>query len=588
MPTNNRYPIDDQINSNDLLFGSDEVGRTRNFTIADLTSYFTRTVTGSVSRIMHVYDPLTGQLTLRFFDAGNTLLDEVTTGDLRPFVNGLVQTGGVNPGDTTTLQFTHDGVNVDDPIIIQPGAAGAPGRDGTDGRDGAQGLPGRDGTNGSPIDGVVDEGIDSSTGGRVIDFTVNGTELNTPVVIPRGGVGPQGTAGEDGFELQTATITAGSPVAGQSLPATLTLTGLLNGVSTTFDATFTIPPGAPGTHAEAIDGVVDEGIDPSTGGRIIDFTVGGVEINTPVTIPAGPTGGDGRDGYDASISATSTATGVDITTDSTDPAINPMTVSLAQGVVTNTNIQIQRTGTVDSAAIVGGQIQLTLSDHSGSTSHDTPAPVASVAPSATQTYPGTGTLIYTVSFTDRHNLFNYVIDNITVEAGDGSFFPATADYGTNSVRVTKDNPGTATLRATLTATHATDGATTQASGVFTLTALAPPGPDAPPYYTFTQENAIPDNVAQDLSTYVSHTEGLTDGDFVTLNRPAGVAGNFFGAIAIRTTGQGALTIVREDSFDGGTSLPDVSTATPIGVANAGDYTVYIFPLHLTRNRIQIN
>ena len=157
---------------------------------------------------------------------------------------------GAGAGQASTLDIEQ--VDSTGTVVSTQGITIQPGQPGTDGTDGQDGRPGRDGTDGedgfiltavnvtalnSPgagdasnfrlnltgtlngvatgfnqdftvpagapgtagerISAVVDEGL-GPNGGRVIDFVVDGAELNTPVEIPAGTAGTDGNDGDDG------------------------------------------------------------------------------------------------------------------------------------------------------------------------------------------------------------------------------------------------------------------------------------------------------------------------------------------------------------------------------------------------------
>lgn len=528
------------------------------------------------------------------------------------------QAGNLDQYTVTFRETLPDGTNVDETanIIVRNGINGTNGADGRNGFDALVTATRNAANNGvdvtvnttdpntNPVTVTVNDGENGAafSGFRIVQqgspgtdtilrAQVNGADVGSDITISHGQNGMDGRDGEDGFLLQTVEVTTiGTPMAGRETEFNLNLTGTENGAARGFNARFRVPAGAPGTAGERISQVVDEGIDAATGGRIIDFVVDGAELNTPVVIPRGTPGMNGTNGtngtdgegftggtYDA---ATGTVTfssndGLGFTTGDLRGAAG------ANGVLTDMDVVLQRPagGTVDNAEIVSGQLRITLSDHTA-TQHDSPDPQFL----GTRTREETGAeQTFTLTLGDAHDLFSYVITDLTPVTQNGF----TSSFTGNTATVRGTNPASQEFTATATPTHIGGG--TVASDVtvrFTITITEQI--QVTPFYIFTQENEISLTADQDLSTYTASTTTLMDGDVIEFRRPAGVTGTYHGAVAIPTSGADALTIDVNSSFDQGQSVPDTNTGTATGVARATDYQVYIFPLHLPITRIQVN
>ena len=143
----------------------------------------------------------------------------------------------------------------------------------------------------------------------------------------------------------------------------------------------------------------------------------------------------------------------------------------APGVITDNTVDFDRGNFADDVRIDSGQLVIRLSDHNAGPTHDTPDPVDNFSPSRAQTATG-GLLTFTVTFTDRHNLFTYTVNSVALETGTNiGISPFTA--GDTSISFTGTNDGTSSFRANLTATHVTTGVTTMTSVVFFLSITVP-------------------------------------------------------------------------------------------------------------------
>ena len=119
-------------------------------------------------------------------------------------VTGVTPTGGANPGDTTTIQFTGDDPNNPDvgpQITIQPGA---PGTNGTNGTNGVQGIgltPGQTAT-------VVTGGGpgQSTTFAFTLEDPAGTTPANVEFIVPPGAQGPAGGDADEIFAVTYQTM----------------------------------------------------------------------------------------------------------------------------------------------------------------------------------------------------------------------------------------------------------------------------------------------------------------------------------------------------------------------------------------------
>ena len=199
--------------------------------------------------------------------------------------------------DATVLTFEVDGVTLAETATIPDGAQGPIGPAG------AMGLMGLQGDPGDAVDGLA---VTRTGTTQTLVFSVDGTDLTPPVVVPDGAQGPIGPAGamgamgdpgDTGNGINTIAVTA--PVDGQPSTGTINFTD-----GTT--STFMVPAGAmgavgamgvmgnPGTPGAPIDNITSNRPTGATS-QTLTFFVGGTSVGT-ITVPDGTRGAMGAMG----------------------------------------------------------------------------------------------------------------------------------------------------------------------------------------------------------------------------------------------------------------------------------------------------
>lgn len=483
MPLYRNLPNDVNINDNDRLLGTDGItGQSVNFRIADLRGHL-----------------------------GGDIVDNIISIGFLTIANGGTSdvAGVAGQTDTYQIRFTDD-MNVEQSqnFVVRNGTDGT---DGTNGSDGAPGVgiqsitqdPGNNeltvtltsGTTEGPF--AVPQGVQgrfefkiymraatqpaTPTGGNI---SAGNTLLNVPTGwstdIPTGtehlwesifdfdpanrgrtvvwstpfqagAQGPTGPIGPRGPQGPASTVPGPPGMDGNPVDNVTYVGGANPGETTT--ATFEV-------DGTAIGSVV---IQPGTMGQ-----------TGPASTTPGPRGfqGVGIDNIDNSAPVVAGASR-DITINLVDPSggtTTPQTITLpagapgmdgsGSGLVSDMDISITRTGNTDSGEIVGGQIQLTLSEHIGQ-SHDSPAPIlrgrgstvvtrGTVHPWRTEMVHTGNELTFELEMGDDHGHFTYDITGAVPTASGGITF----NEGTgNEFTFTGSNIADVAFTVTAEATH---------------------------------------------------------------------------------------------------------------------------------------
>ena len=237
----------------------------------------------------------------------------------------------------------------------------------------------------------------------------------------------------------------------------------------------------------------------------------------------------------------------------TNVVIQPGTAGAGGGLVQNSIVQVHRGGVDmgDTGSIVGGQIQLDLTEHREQPPVDSPQP--RIVGNLTAVRTG-NPITFNLTMVDDHpGQFTYDPQSATISNTDFVFADGTGDAFT----ITGTNAGRATIRVTALATHSGGGTTMVTSQPFVVEITEPVTVGS--YYTMFFESEPTGQ--QDLSGYTLVNANLPSrlSEDVPANR------NYF-VLASNES----LNVNR--SFNSGTTIPDTLTTSIPG------YTAYVFPV----------